>query len=67
MQAGEIRAALSKNFSQSDRQDFWRLVNSGLFRKESGSRVAQFFAAGIVGEYPAKFGLNWAPLSSLYN
>jgi len=67
MEAGEIRASLNRNFSQADRQDFWKVMNSGLFPKESGSRVAQFFAAGIVGEYPAKFGLQWAPLSSLYN
>src|SRR5262249_45899582 len=67
MRAGEIRAALNKEFSQADRQDFWKVVNSGLFPKESGGRVAQFFAAGIVGEYPAKFGLHWAPISSLYN
>jgi hypothetical protein len=66
-QAGEIRAALNKDFSQSDRLDFWRIVNSGLFPKECAGRVAQFFAAGMVGEYPDKFGLHWPPLSSLYN
>src|SRR5215831_9076972 len=66
-QAGEIRAALNTKLSQADRQDFWRVVNSDLFPKESGSRVAQFFAAGIVGEYPAKFGLHWTPLSTIYN
>ena len=66
-QAGEIRAALNRDLGRADRQDFWKIVNSGLFPKESAERVAQFFAAGIVGEYPDKFGLRWAPLSSLYN
>ena len=66
-QAGEIRAALNRDFGRGDRQDFWRIVNSPLFPRETAGRVAQFFAAGIVGEYPDKFGLHWTPLSSLYN
>jgi hypothetical protein len=66
-QAGEIRAALNRDFDRGNREDFWRIVNSGLFPKETAGRVAQFFAAGIVGEYPEKFGLRCAPLSNLYN
>jgi hypothetical protein len=56
--AGEWRAKLPP-----DRSDFWKVINS----PEQRERVVRFFAAGIVGENPQKFGLTKdRPLSSLY-
>jgi hypothetical protein len=46
-----------------DRSDFWKVIKS----PEQRERVVRFFAAGIVGENPQKFGLTKdRPLSSLY-
>lgn len=57
-EAGEWRAQLPP-----DRSDFWKVIDS----PERRERVIRFFAAGIVGENPQKFGLNKErPLSSLY-
>ncbi|HEY0544233.1 MAG TPA: FHA domain-containing protein [Pyrinomonadaceae bacterium] len=57
-EAGEWRTLLPP-----DRSDFWKVIKS----PEQRERVVRFFAAGIVGENPQKFGLiNDRPLSSLY-
>lgn len=56
--AGEWRAKLPP-----DRSDFWKVITS----PEQRERVVRFFAAGIVGENPQKFGLlRDRPLASLY-
>jgi hypothetical protein len=57
-EAGEWRTLLPP-----DRSDFWKVIKS----PEQRERVVRFFAAGIVGENPQKFGLiKDRPLSSLY-
>lgn len=46
-----------------DRRDFWKVLESPAQRE----RVVSFFAAGIVGENPQRFGLTRdRPLSALY-
>ena len=46
-----------------DRRDLWKVINS----PEQRERLTRFFAAGIVGENPQRFGLMIdSPLSSLY-
>ncbi|HVG19901.1 MAG TPA: FHA domain-containing protein [Blastocatellia bacterium] len=65
-QAGEMRTRLDdKDPSGAARLDFWKMVNSGVVSQAAAARVARFFAAGIVGENPEKFGLNTQSLSSL--
>ncbi len=50
----------------NDRRDFWKQVKSGLVPRDGAEKVVRFFAAGIVGEYPASFGLASAtPFSEL--
>ncbi len=57
-EAGEWRAGLPP-----DRSDFWKVIKS----PEQRERVVRFFAAGIVGQNPQKFGLTKdRPLQSLY-
>lgn len=47
----------------ADRRDLWKVINS----PEQKERLTRFFAAGIVGENPQRFGLmNDSPLSTLY-
>ncbi|HEY6329481.1 MAG TPA: FHA domain-containing protein [Blastocatellia bacterium] len=65
-QAGEVRAKLSQGFKDSDRHYFWAAAQAGLLPREGVDRVVSFFAAGIVGEYPEKFGMHSTPLSELY-
>lgn len=49
--------------SLADRRDFWKVIKS----KDQRDRVVRFFAAGIVGENPQKFGLDRdRALSALY-
>ena len=46
-----------------DRRDFWKVLESRAQRE----RVVRFFAAGVVGENPRRFGLDGdRPLSDLY-
>jgi FHA domain-containing protein len=45
------------------RLDFWSMVEAAVVKAEQAERVIRFFAAGIVGENPQKFGLSGAPLS----
>lgn len=57
-EAGQWRDGLP-----ADRRDFWKVIKSS----EQRDRVVRFFAAGIVGENPQKFGLTGdRPLSNLY-
>jgi hypothetical protein len=57
-EAGAWRALLP-----ADRSNFWKVIKS----PEQRERVVRFFAAGIVGENPRKFGLTRdRPLSSFY-
>ena len=57
-EAGQWRDGLP-----ADRRDFWKVIKSN----EQRDRVVRFFAAGIVGENPLKFGLTKdRPLSNLY-
>ena len=57
-EAGAWRALLP-----ADRSNFWKVIKS----TEQRERVVRFFAAGIVGENPRKFGLmKDRPLSSFY-
>jgi pSer/pThr/pTyr-binding forkhead associated (FHA) protein len=65
-QAGEIRAKLSQILGSGSQHDFWAAVTAGLIPRDAAERVVRFFAAGIVGEYPQRFGLQSAPLSALY-
>lgn len=57
-EAGQFRTLLPP-----DRSDFWKVITL----PEQRERIVRFFAAGIVGENPQKFGLTSdRPLSSLY-
>jgi hypothetical protein len=46
----------------ADRRDLWKVINL----PEQRERLTRFFAAGIVGENPQRFGLTDSPLSNLY-
>lgn len=47
-------------------RNFWRLFQRGLIKPEQAERVFRFYAAGIVGENPQRFGVAGDPtLSSL--
>jgi hypothetical protein len=49
------------------RRDLMKIVKSGVLTGEQVDSIARFFAAGIVGENPQKFGLDDSqPFSSLY-
>ena len=66
-EAGQVRVALeSKDPSGQGRSDFWKMKNAGVVQGAQVERVARFFAAGIVCENPAQFGLKEKPFSSLY-
>ena len=66
-EAGQVRVALeSKDPSGQGRSDFWKMKNAGVVQGAQVERVARFFAAGIVCENPAQFGLREKPFSSLY-
>lgn len=50
-------------------RDFWTLISKGdilstQFQSENFKYVPKFFAAAIVGEYPADFGMKLQPISS---
>jgi hypothetical protein len=56
-------AAQFRDQLPADRRDLWKVINSAQQRE----RLTRFFAAGIVGENPQKFGLTMdSPLSNLY-
>lgn len=63
--AGTLNQRL-QTIDPNDRRDFWKQVKSGLVPRDGAEKVVRFFAAGIVGEYPASFGLASAtPFSEL--
>jgi pSer/pThr/pTyr-binding forkhead associated (FHA) protein len=55
--AGTWKASLPAN-----RSDIWNVVKT----PEERDRIVRFFAAGIVGENPQKFGLKDRPIAELY-
>ncbi|HEX4950930.1 MAG TPA: FHA domain-containing protein [Blastocatellia bacterium] len=57
--AGEMNQRL-QTIDPGDRRDFWKQVKAGLVPRDGAEKVVRFFAAGIVGEYPASFGLTGA-------
>ncbi|HEX7175299.1 MAG TPA: FHA domain-containing protein [Pyrinomonadaceae bacterium] len=66
-EAGKVRVALeSKDPTGQGRTDFWKMKNAGVVQGAQVERVARFFAAGIVCENPAQYGLKEKPFSSLY-
>ncbi len=51
----------------SDRRDIMKMIRAGVLTREQVDNLARFFAAGIVGENPKRFGLLTSePISSLY-
>jgi pSer/pThr/pTyr-binding forkhead associated (FHA) protein len=57
--AGELNQKL-QGIDANDRRDFWQQVKTGIVARDGADKVIRFFAAGIVGEYPASFGLTSA-------
>jgi pSer/pThr/pTyr-binding forkhead associated (FHA) protein len=57
--AGELNQRL-QSIDANDRRDFWKQVKTGIVVRDGADKVIRFFAAGIVGEYPASFGLTSA-------
>lgn len=50
-----------------DRRDLMKMIRAGVLTGEQVDNLTRFFAAGIVGENPRKFGLITSePISSLY-
>lgn len=61
---GEMRQKIQA-IDPTERRDFWKMVEKGVIPPEGAERVIRFFAAGIVGENPAVFGLSAKPFSEL--
>lgn len=57
--AGTLNQKL-QTIDPNDRRDFWKQVKTGVVPRDGAEKVVRFFAAGIVGEYPASFGLSTA-------
>ena len=66
--AGQLQARLVTAMPNAQgRRDIQKIIQSGVLSGEQVDNMARFFAAGIVGENPQKFGLaDSQPLSSLY-
>ena len=62
--AGEMRQKIEA-VDRTERRDFWKMVEKGVVPPDGAERVIRFFAAGIVGENPAVFGLSSKPFSEL--
>ena len=62
---GELLVRLAQQ-APNDRGNFWKMVKLRVVPPEAAEQVVRFFAAGIVGENPRKFGLDIEPLGSLY-
>ena len=56
--AGTWKSSLPEN-----RSDIWNVIKT----PEERDRIVRFFAAGIVGENPKRFGLQDRPIAELYN
>ena len=64
-EAGTLKQQLAAT-PAAERRDFWLLVTRGLVKPEQAERVVKFYAAGIVGENPQRFGAaSTQPLSTL--
>lgn len=65
-EAGALKQRLAA-VPPAERRNLWRLVERGLLSPEQAERVVRFYAAGIVGENPQRFGAasDNRPLSSL--
>ncbi len=61
---GEMRQKIQA-VDPTERRDFWKMVEKGIIPPDGAERVIRFFAAGIVGENPAVFGLSAKPFSEL--
>ncbi len=61
---GELRQKIQA-VDPTERRDFWKMVEKGIIPPDGAERVIRFFAAGIVGENPAVFGLSSKPFSEL--
>lgn len=66
--AGRVQARLISVAPEArNRRDIMSIIRSGVLNSNQVDSVARFFAAGIVGENPQKFGLEGVqPFSSLY-
>lgn len=65
--AGRVKTELERRDPTGQmRYDFWKMKQAGVVRGEQVERVARFFAAGIVCENPAQYGLKEKAFSSLY-
>ena len=63
---GELSISLAQ-LEPEIRRNFWKFYKqTGMATDEMARQVICFLAAGVVGEYPRRFGLNAEPLSSLY-
>ena len=67
-EAGQLQARLVTVMPDTqNRRDIRKAIQAGVLSGEQVDNIARFFAAGIVGENPQKFGLaDSARLSSLY-
>lgn len=67
-EAGKLQARLVTVMPDAkNRRDIKRVIQAGVLSDEQVDNIARFFAAGIVGENPQKFGLaDSQPFSSLY-
>ena len=67
-EAGRLQARLVNAApSSKDRRDIMKMIRAGVLNKDQVDNIARFFAAGIVGENPQRFGLTETqPFSSLY-
>jgi hypothetical protein len=67
-EAGQLQARLVTVMPDTkDRRDIKKAIQAGILSSEQVDNIARFFAAGIVGENPQKFGLEDSQrLSSLY-
>lgn len=54
-EAGALKQRLA-SVPAAERRNFWRMSESGLVTQEQAERVVRFYAAGIVGENPQRFG-----------
>jgi hypothetical protein len=66
--AGRLQVRLINAAPEAgDRRDIMKMIRAGVLTREQVDNLTRFFAAGIVGENPRKFGLTTSePISSLY-
>jgi hypothetical protein len=67
-EAGRVQAHLVNIAPDAkSRRDIMKIIRAGVLNADQVDSIARFFAAGIVGENPQKFGLDDSqPFSSLY-